>query len=192
MKHKAREMKQLPLFDTKIKTAFGGTLNVGKRKGTRPLDSRRPVHLIFKAKSEELLLARRDLVRATIEKIGAKNGVRIQSMAVNADHIHIIIEIPNRQLYTRWIRGVTGVLTRKVPGLEWRQLPFTEIVNWGRHLSGVHSYLEENRGEGDFILETHSLVNRWIRSSQVTVHFASEMNTLTDTSYRRKCTRAAR
>ncbi len=89
-------------------------------------------------------------------------------MAVNADHIHIIIEIPNRQLYNRWIRGVTGVLTRKIAGLEWRQLSFTEIVNWGRHLTGVHNYLDDNRREAEFILKSHLRVRHWRISNQIT------------------------
>src|SRR5687768_8954194 len=142
-------MKQLKLFEFKIQTAFGGELNLGKRKCARPLDSKRPLHLIFKAQTDELLLTHQALIQVTVERIAAKNGVRIQSLVIHADHIHIILEIPQRQIYNRWIRGVTGVLVRKIPGLSWKLLPYTQIVNWGRHLAGVHKYLEENRREAN-------------------------------------------
>jgi len=153
-----KKPKQLALFETKITTAFGGSLNQGKRKQARPLDSKRPVHLILKAGREDLLLAHRNQVTVTISKNAGKLGVRICSMAVNADHLHLLIEFPNRELDSRWIRGVTGVLARKVPGLKWKLLPYTEVINWGRHLARVHRYVEGNRREAEFILEQHRYV----------------------------------
>lgn len=153
--------KQLQLFEIKTKTAFGGSLNQGKRKEARPLDSTRPVHLIFKADQEDLLLANREMVERVLRHNAGKLGVKIRSIAVNADHIHLVIGFLSRDTFNKWIRGVTGVLARKIKGLSWRQLPYTEILNWGRHLRRAENYVEENRSEAEFILTQHECVTRW-------------------------------
>jgi REP element-mobilizing transposase RayT len=153
--------KQLKLFEFDTRTSFGGTLNLGKRKVLRPLDSKRPVHLIFKADQDDLLLRERALIEEVLRRNAAKLGLRIRTLAVNADHIHIVIEFPSREIFKKWIRAVTGVLARKIQGLSWRQLPYTEIVNWGRHLVRAESYVEENQSEANFILRSHRYVGTW-------------------------------
>lgn len=166
------KQKQLKLFEFKTKTAFGGTLNRGKRKETRPLDSKRPAHLIFKAGRDDLLLAHRELVEAVLTRNAQKFGVRIRSLGTNADHIHIVIEFANREIYTKWVRAVTGVLARKIKGLSWKLLPYTEIVNWGRHLRTAENYVEKNRKEAQFILECHSYVDDHHRMARESVGVA--------------------
>lgn len=158
---KTQKQRQLKLFEFETKTAFGGTLNLGRRKTVRPLDSARPVHLIFKADREDLLLANRDLVEQVLRRNGVRLGVKIRQVAVNADHIHIVIEFACRLVFTRWIRAVTGVLARKIEGLTWKQLPYTEIVNWGRHLKNTEYYLGQNQQEAEFILTRHQFVSSW-------------------------------
>lgn len=109
-------MRQLKLFDFELKREHGGSLNLGKRKETRPLDFSKPVHLILKASETEILLAHLDTVERTIEEMSVRFQVPVYSVGVNADHVHLNLKFANRPTYTSWVRATTGVLTRRLRG----------------------------------------------------------------------------
>lgn len=124
-------MKQLKLFSMKNTIEFGGSLLAGKRKTVRPFDSTKPLHLVLKATNPFALLQNRKGVEQIISKYATKLGIHVYDIAVNADHIHLVIR-GRRELYHRWIRAVTSVLVRKIAGLKWKFRPYTRIADWGR------------------------------------------------------------
>ena len=101
---------QLKLFDEKTEKEFGGALNRGRRKSARPLDPTRPIHFILKATNSHELLANRVFVEEKARALAARFGVRVYALVVNADHVHMILKISRRDLYARWVRGLTGRL----------------------------------------------------------------------------------
>lgn len=154
-------MKQLSLFP-KSKTEFGGVPTQGRRKTARPIDSRRPIFLTLKATGAEHFLANKPAIIEIFARQSARVGARIYSLAIQADHLHLAVQFGSRLLYRRWIRAITGILARKVPGVRWLHRPHTEVVSWGRHMTNVLDYIELNRQEAGLIEWSHLYVEEFI------------------------------
>jgi len=157
-------MQQLNLFKEIIAREFGGTLNKGRRKTARPLDTRRPLHLVLKSTSPFLLLRRCEEIEKEIRRMSHRFGVKIYRIAIHADHIHLCAQIPSRILYCRWIRGLTSNLARRVAGLKFALRPYSRIVTWGREFQIICSYIFANFREGDFILRCHLHMESWLKA----------------------------
>ncbi len=155
--------KQISLFINSIPLTYGDSLRQGKRKSIRPLSIKRSIHLVLKASSSSLLLRNRAIVEHIITKFSKKFGLRIYGLAVQSDHVHLGLRVPNRILYNRWIRAVTSQLAAKIKGLKWSLRPFTRICNWGRDFARVLEYVHANRREAGLIVMAHERVERWPR-----------------------------
>ncbi|MFN7823802.1 MAG: transposase, partial [Pseudobdellovibrionaceae bacterium] len=111
-------MKQMKLFSEKIMKEFGGNLSsVGKRKGARPLVFSKPMHLVLKtskAKGKYAFSPTDHRLKQLIQKMGYKFGVKIYSVAQNWSHIHVVIKLPNRLAYQKFIRALTGAMVLKL------------------------------------------------------------------------------
>lgn len=120
-------MKQMKLMNIKTKDFHGGELVVGKRKCARPLCTRKPIHLVLKANKRVNLFKNSKVVKTAIHKYAVLCGMKIYSLSVQSDHIHLCIRIHDRSLYKKFIRSLTGVLARRFgrvygnfcPSLEW-------------------------------------------------------------------------
>lgn len=154
-------MKQMNLFKEQVTREFGGSLLVGKRKCSRPLDTKRSIHLVLKATNAFVLLRSRKLVESRIDRISRRFGVKVYRIGIHADHVHVAIKIPNRNLYCRWIRVLTSCLVREISGLKFSLRPYSRVVNWGREFKSVCAYVYENFLEGDFLLKSHLHVDDW-------------------------------
>jgi len=157
----SHSMKQLNLFEEKLTREFGGTLNKGRRKNARPLDTKRSLHLVLKCTNPFLLLRRRAEIEKEIYRMCRRFGLKIYRIAIQADHIHLSVRVPSRILYFRWIRGLTSSLVRKASGLKFALRPYSRIVSWGREFKAICNYIFANFQEGDFILHCHLRVERW-------------------------------
>jgi len=162
-------MKQLHLFKEKLVREFGGTLNKGRRKTARPLDTKRSLHLVLKSTSPFLLLRRRAEVEREVHRMSRHFGIKIYRIAVQADHIHLSAQIPSRILYCRWIRGFTSNLVLQIPGLKFALRPYSRLVSWGREFKAICSYIYANFQEGDFILRCHFRVESWFEGEWLRV-----------------------
>lgn len=156
-------MKQMNLFSEKPVLEFGGSLNRGKRKTARPLDTKRPHHFVLKATNPFLLLRNRRQVEELCEKMSRRFGIKIYKLAAHADHIHLCLQIPNRVLYRRWIRGLTSMLVRNIQGLKFAFLPYSKIVTWGCQFKSVCEYIVLNLREAQLIIDSHARVDDWLR-----------------------------
>lgn len=152
-------MKQQLLFKDSIDKTHGGSKAKGKRKSLRPLSSKLPMHLVLKAIDPWHLLRSTRVIEQTIHKYAEKFGVTVYELAVQADHIHMSIKIPSRELYRRWIRAITSVLVSKIK-LKWSLLPFTRIGTWGRDFKRIENYIRQNKTEGSFTLFAHMQVDQ--------------------------------
>jgi REP element-mobilizing transposase RayT len=155
-------VKQQKLFREKCEREFGGSLLKGKRKSTRPLSFKIPLHTVLKATNPYVLLQNRVLVERIIRSVSAKVGIKIHELAIHADHIHILISVLSRELYRKWVRTLTARLTILIPKLKWRLRPYTRPVKWGKDFQSVVSYLKWNDREASFMLEAHLTVETWV------------------------------
>lgn len=146
-------MRQLNLFKEKIQREFGGSLLLGKRKAARPIDTKKSIHLVLKAKNSFALLRNKKTVEETLRKYAQKFGLTIYALGVQADHIHLEIKVPSRELYVRWVRAITSVLVSKIKGLKWKLRPYTKILSWGKQFQKVKRYIFTNQKEGEFLAQ---------------------------------------
>ncbi len=146
-------MRQQHLFREKVLNEFGGSLfKKGQRKVARPLSTKRPIHLVLKAKSANLLLRNRITIQKRAEKLGRKFGIKLYAVAVQADHIHVALRISSRRMYSAWIRSLTGTLSRAIKGLKWKLRPYTRISRWGKEFRRLAEYLDFNDQEAELII----------------------------------------
>lgn len=159
-------MRQLNLL-AKQPSAYGGELlktRKGRTRG-RPLATRSSMHLVLRSsKANGEWSFHRARNRRKIDEIlyrfAKKYGVKILSLANVGNHLHIHIQLSNRQTYRPFIRAVTAAIAMAVTGLNrwtrtklgklkfWDYRPYTRIVTGLRAFLNLRDYLEINRLEG--------------------------------------------
>lgn len=137
-------MKQMSFFP-KEALFHGGKLSLGKRKTKRPLSVKKTIHLVLKAKSSNLF-RHKTYIESQIRSFGNKFSLKTYGVAVNHDHVHVIVKIQTRKSYVNFIRALSGTLSRRLR-IKWSLLPFSRIVSWGRDFKHLLSYLTKNRDE---------------------------------------------
>lgn len=140
-------MKQQNLFSGDQTLLFhGGELALQKRKALRPLDSKRALGLTLKAGRHDLL-AREGWIENEARKWAGRFHLKAYEVAVNHDHIHLVLRLPSRRCYHAFIRAFTAALTRVFGKGLWLLLPFSRIVAWGRDFRTACAYARKNRAE---------------------------------------------
>ncbi len=139
----------------------GGEYALGKRKTRRALATKRPLHLVLKAKKN--LQGNRPLVEKILRHYGATFGHKFYGLVVNHDHAHLVIKISSRENYKAFIRAITGILAKKLGAGLWKLLPFSRIVGWRRDFRGVMAYLQENYAEALGLLPMQIKTNHYRR-----------------------------
>lgn len=145
----------------KTSLEHGGSLRRGKRKIIRPLDPKRPLHVVLRslrAKGEWSLNHRKNraVVSAVVYEEAHKSGVIVQHFANVGNHLHIVICGPTRKAIQRFLRVVPGQIAMKVMkaakgaarGRFWEKLAYSRVVSWGRELKAVLKYVSLNLIEG--------------------------------------------
>lgn len=159
---RGRKGQQLDFFG-KSPTSHGGSLNLGKRKKYRPMDIKRPLHVILKSYKARGKLALpnhdRKLIRI-LTKMANKFAITISERNINWDHIHLLVRGKRRENLQNFFRAIASLIAREVTGATkgkpfgrfWSYLVFSRIVNGKRDFENVRSYIVQNT------LETLGLV----------------------------------
>lgn len=129
-------MLQLSLFSAPP-PVHGGELAIGKRKVTRPLASK------------PILFFNRSLIKGEIRRKAERFGLKVYSVAIPANHIHLILKIPSREAYAAFVRTLTAALARRWGKGLWKWLPFTRVMAWGKDFRQMLAYLQKNRDEAE-------------------------------------------
>jgi REP element-mobilizing transposase RayT len=79
-------------------------------------------------------------------------GIKMYSLVVGHDHIHAVIRIHSSDLFTQFIRAVSGTLARTLK-IKWLNRPATRIAHWGRDFRRLLKYLTLNLFEAEGFLE---------------------------------------
>lgn len=155
-------MKQIQLIK-KPKLEYGGELLKTRkgRSGPRPLCTKNTMHLVLrssKAQGEWSFQKPENnrAVRRIIEKFSNKFGVKIISMALPYNHIHLHIKLYNRHTYKPFIRAITSAIRmfvtkasrwKKVKEKFWDLRPFTRVVVSFKALMNLKDYIKINQLE---------------------------------------------
>lgn len=167
--------KQLEFFgELKMPRFFGGSLRKSNPKAKRPLSKRESVHLVLKsarAIGPKSMLQKRnaDRIDTLFRKHAKLCGIKIYHFVNVGNHLHLVIRIHDRKLFTRFIRAVTGLIARHVLNQErglgrrnteqpvkakerdedksrfWVARPFTRLIAWGKDFKIVGQYMIKNR-----------------------------------------------
>jgi len=144
-------------------TRHGGGTRTGRRKVRRPLDSRRPLHLVLrssKARGEFSFL--RPHHRAAVDGIIARStkrfGVRVERFANVGNHLHLMLRFRHRVCFQNFLRVVTCLIARAVTGAVrgqsfgsfWDALAFTRVVQSSQAERILRSYIEANVVEAEW------------------------------------------
>ena len=138
-----------------------GGVTAGRRKVVRPLDRRRPLHLVLKSSAAKgvlsFLSARNKLfVEQAIRENAKKFGVTIQGFQNVGNHLHIIARFSRREGFQNFLRTVTALIARFVTGARrgkpfgrrfWDALAFTRVIVGRRDLAQTETYLQKNEIE---------------------------------------------
>ena len=95
-------------------------------------------------------------------RLAKRWGVRLYRYANVGNHIHLLIKVPSRAVWQRFLRELAGTIALIVTGAKkgmphpknptqrgfWDALAFTRIVQFGRDFENMGSYLIKNLFEG--------------------------------------------
>jgi hypothetical protein len=139
-------------FIEPIKKDFGGSLLRGKRKSKRPLSFKKPMHFVLKstkARGPLSFVNHLRKVESAITEASQKSQVKIYGKAVNYNHIHLVVHLPDEDHYKTWIRVLPAQIAEAVGAREslFDLRPHSTIVEWGRQFEAVKEYLTLNQME---------------------------------------------
>jgi REP element-mobilizing transposase RayT len=147
------------LWWIKKQTTYGGAMNY--RKVARPFDTKKLVHVVLKARvgSQTRFTKSTKSIEALIHRATQRYQFRCHDLAVNTNHIHLLIYGKSRANLAKLLRFIAAEMGRvyksilKQSGVRktkslWVARPFTRLVSWSRRsLQIVKKYIRKNRLE---------------------------------------------
>lgn len=153
-------------------SVYGGSLNY--RKCSRPFDSKKLVHVVFKGrlgKSIWFTRSQRSIVEILL-RASHRYQVRIKNYSIQKNHIHVlcypastaVASIANKN-FKNFLRFFACEMGRNYKNVFkkfgitksqnlWSHRPFTRLVSWGkRSLEKVFEYIEKNEKEALGLVE---------------------------------------
>ncbi len=161
--HMKNKNIQLKLLENE-KKSYGGELlktRKGRARG-RPLDTRSTMHLVLRstqAKGSWSFSTSENSrkIKLLVRKFSVRYGVRVLSLAIVGNHLHMQIKLGNRYSYFPFIRAITSAIAMAVTGASrWKKLanrfwdyrPFTRVVQSRRAFLNLRDYIRINQLEG--------------------------------------------
>ncbi len=162
MRIKAQSL--LPGFNSKtVDISHGGDHTKSKRKTCRPIDPKQALHVVLRssmARGLNSMLHPKhcDHIYHFTNDLAKRYGVRLYRYANVGNHIHLLIKVPSRIIWQRFLRELSGGIAIIVTGARkgdsrvknesgrsfWDHLAFTRIVHFGRDFRGMGRYLIKN------------------------------------------------
>jgi REP element-mobilizing transposase RayT len=142
------------------RTEHGGEIRLGRRKLSRPIDTRRPMHVVLRSSRAHgaWSLRRREcerIVLSSLRRSARRYGIRLYEFANSGNHLHLLLRTKCRLALQNFLRVFAGVTARLITGARrgwavgkfWDFLSYSRIVAWGRDFRGVRAYVVQNRFE---------------------------------------------
>ncbi|MGK5083707.1 transposase [Bdellovibrionota bacterium FG-1] len=154
----------LPGFNSKTASiSHGGEHALGKRKTVRPIDPKQALHVVLRSSQARGALSMLhpkhcNLLEEFARQLAKRWGVRLYRYANVGNHIHLLIRVPSRAVWKRFLRELAGGIAIIVTGAKkgaalarnktgrgfWDHLAFSRIVQFGRDFEGMGRYLIKN------------------------------------------------
>jgi REP element-mobilizing transposase RayT len=131
---------------------------MGKRKLARPIDPRRPMHLVMRAevaRNRLSLLAHARAIENLARNLAKRHQIRIYRYVNVGNHIHAIVRAKRRKGLQDFLRVFAGKTAQLVTGAKkgrkfgkfWDALAYTRITAWGKAYRTLQDYLIINEIE---------------------------------------------
>lgn len=153
----------------KHRYSHGGTLRQ-KRLGrkARPISTREPIHLVFKANREVVGSGFRNskrfqILNQVIRKYSSRFHVKIDHFSINGDHLHFVLRAGKRTLFQSFLKVLAGQIAQRLlkegllkPVMKtsggglvklWKYRPFTRVVRSWSAYKIVLNYVQLNEKE---------------------------------------------
>lgn len=101
----------------KINREHGGTLALSRRRSLRPLDSKKPVHLVLRsdlAKGSRSLMRNQQIVLRVLQKFSYRFQIRIYEKAICGNHIHLVVKAKSRRNLQNFFRVFAGQIAQEI------------------------------------------------------------------------------
>jgi REP element-mobilizing transposase RayT len=138
----------------------GHDLRKGRRKLFRPVDPRKPLHLVFRAERAKGSWSLRrfkhiEHIKKLTYFLAKKNQIKIIEYANGGNHLHLLVRAKDRNGFKRFTRTLSGLVARLVTGARkgnavgkfWDALFFSRVVEWGRDYFATKDYVIQNERE---------------------------------------------
>jgi REP element-mobilizing transposase RayT len=157
----------------------------GRRKIFRPLDRKRPLHIILKsslARGSKSFVSNQLVVKSLIEAKAKAYGIKIHGLEIMRDHIHLFVSFKSRVFVQSFMKVTTGLIARAITKAAkgkpfgkrfWDGLAFTRIITGRRDFATMRNYLVKNRIERDEgtefrrAIEFHEEIERTARRKKI-------------------------
>jgi REP element-mobilizing transposase RayT len=172
--HMKKSEQILPITKSRAKKEHGGSLAVGKRRATRPLNIKQSQHITLKsihAVGPRSLFRHKKLILSLMKKNSVRFQVKIYEYAIQGNHIHLLVKAYSREGLQNFFRVLAGHSAQRIlkdhpirqerggaPVQEgqrktgckknqrmfWSYLVYSRVVSWGREFKTVTTYIQKN------------------------------------------------
>lgn len=160
--------------------SHGGDLGRGKRKTSRPLDSKKSLHLTLKSTHAKGALSMLGVGnRLKIERIVRARAnqykITIHGFENMGNHIHLLISFKTRAMFQSFLRVVSGLIARHVTKAKkgrpfgkrfFDNVAFSRVVNGARDFKGLISYFFKNEIERELVGQVRAQIEKNERESR--------------------------
>ncbi|WP_413295291.1 transposase [Bdellovibrio sp. HCB185ZH] len=144
----------------------GGTLRKSsKGRGSRPLSTKDPIHLVLKINKSSVRGGLRNryafkLMTALISRYSLKFFIKIEQVSIQNDHVHLLIRGTRRSKLQSFLRVVPGQFAQNMTDTPesrnegkkekiWKYRPFTRIMKGFKPYQIVRDYIQLNELEAN-------------------------------------------
>ena len=140
----------------------GGSTRLRKRKETRFIDVKSPLHVVLRAsraRAEWSMLKpkNRHHIDALTRRLSAKYKIKIYRFANVGNHLHLLVKTPEKTAFKNFLRElagqiailVTGACKGNPVGRFWDLLAYSRVVSWIRDFKTVERYIIKNLFEAE-------------------------------------------
>jgi hypothetical protein len=148
------------LQDHARRIEHGGDKRKGRRKLARPIDPKRPMHVVLHASRAKgdwsmLRLQNERAIKRIIWTAAANHGIRVYQFANVGNHLHLLVKTRTRQGFQDFARTISALIARAVTGAKkgnpvgkfWDELLYSKVLEWGRVFFNAKYYVIQNELE---------------------------------------------
>jgi REP element-mobilizing transposase RayT len=157
----------------KSRQEHGGSLAIGRRRKTRPLNIKQSHHITLKsihAVGPRSLFRHKKMILSLMKKYSFRFQVKVYEYAIQGNHIHLLIKAQSREGMQNFFRVIAGHSAQRIlkefplnqnaggasghgrqkagckknQRVFWSYLIYSRVVSWGQEFETVTAYIQKN------------------------------------------------